>query len=457
MKFLEDLKLLQEKYHIPSSEILDELCHCGIKISKSNLSHKLNGDRTICEEELQVFIDVIRPSIAEEEKLRDLYKVYLFGESEFEEVKLIKEYIEEFNSTFASLISEQTIPLDNITDISDERLLDTVLYTIISEAWGNTSIKILCQPEYKKLVDILLYFSVNKSSEVQHLVCLSNDFKNDNNLYNIHCLRILDKLVIRNHQHTIRYFYDKVTARFNVLTAFPFFIIANRRVLLISYDFTSGYLLNDEDFARKLSAEFDRMYSQTQELFQIVNNDIDFMQMCAEFERKTRKQFFTLQFHPCVFFNNDARITASCIRDDFLHKNELLDLISTRWNGLNNITGYHIHSSNGTLDFMETGLTTDMSETIFVPVEKKCRNIVMNKIRSNADQLELELNEKFIKIPRPLSIACYDSGIVFISYKDVSESRLIIRERSLYKSMMNFFSYVYKYETKKKTVWDNQI
>ena len=154
MKFLEYLKLLQEKYHIPSSEILDELCRCGIKISKSNLSHKLNGDRTICEEELQVFIDVIRPSVAEEEKLRDLYKVYLFGESEFEEVKLIKEYIEEFNSTSASLLSEQKVSLDSIADISDEKLLDAVLYTIISEAWGNTTIKILCQPEYKKLVDV---------------------------------------------------------------------------------------------------------------------------------------------------------------------------------------------------------------------------------------------------------------------------------------------------------------
>lgn len=453
MKFLEYLKLLQEKYHIPSSEILDELCRCGIKISKSNLSHKLNGDRTICEEELQVFIDVIRPSVAEEEKLRDLYKVYLFGESEFEEVKLIKEYIEEFNSTSASLLSEQKVSLDSIADISDEKLLDAVLYTIISEAWGNTTIKILCQPEYKKLVDVLLYFSENTTSDIQHLVCLSNDFKNDNNIYNIRCLRILDKLVIRNSRHMIRYFYDKVTARVNVLTAFPFFIIANNRVLLISHDFLSGYLLSDENFAHKLSNEFDRMYSQTQDLFQIVNNDIDFMQMCAEFERKTRKQFFTLQFHPCVFFNNDVEITASCIRDDFIHKDKLMNLISSRWNGLNNITGYHIHSSNGTLDFMDTGLTTDMSEAIFLPVEKKYRNIVMNKIRNNERQLELEMNEKFIRLPRPLSLACYDSGIVFISYKDVSESRLIIRERSLYKSMVNFFSYIYKYETKKKALW----
>ncbi len=453
MKFLEYLKLLQEKYHIPSSEILDELCRCGIKISKSNLSHKLNGDRTICEEELQVFIDVIRPSIAEEEKLRDLYKVYLFGESEFEEVKLIKEYIEEFNSTSALLLSEKKVSLNSITDISDEKLLDAVLYTIISEAWGNASIKILCQPEYKKLVDVLLYFSENTTSDIQHLVCLSNDFKNDNNIYNIRCLRILDKLVIRNSRHMIRYFYDKVTARVNVLTVFPFFIIANNRVLLISHDFLSGYLLSDESFAQKLSNEFDRMYSQTQDLFQIVNNDIDFMQMCAEFERKTRKQFFTLQFHPCVFFNNDAEITSSCIRDDFIYKDELMNLISSRWNGLNNITGYHIHSSNGTLDFMDTGLTTDMSEAIFLPVEKKYRNIVMNKIRNNERQLELEMNEKFIRLPRPLSLACYDSGIVFISYKDVSESRLIIRERSLYKSMVNFFSYIYKYETKKKALW----
>lgn len=454
MKFLEYLKLLQEKYHIPNCEILEELCRGGLKISKSNLSHKLNGDRMISNEELQIFIDVIRPSVAEEEKLRDLFKIYQFGEPEFEEVKLIKEYIEGFSSTTVSLPSEQLVTLDGITGISDEKMLGNVLHTLISEAWGNSTVKILCQPEYGKLVDILLYFSESGNSDIQHLVCLSNDFKNDNNIYNIRCLRVLDKLVIRNSQHKIRYFYDKVTARINSLTIFPFFLIANNRVLLISHDFMSGYLFTDDEFACKLSSEFDRMYSQTQDLFQIVDNDIDFMQMCAEFERKTRKQFFTLQFHPCVFFNNDYEITASCIKENFTHKNELMELISTRWNGLNNITGYHIHSVSGELDFMETGLTTDMSEAIFVPVEKNYRNIVLNKIRNNRDQLSLEINEKFIKIPRPLSIACYDSGIFFISYRDMSRSRLIIKERSLYKSMMNFFTYVQKFETKKPSLWE---
>ncbi len=55
MNFLEFLKLLMEKYRIPNVELLDELQNAGLEITKSNLSHKLKGDRTITGQELGVF------------------------------------------------------------------------------------------------------------------------------------------------------------------------------------------------------------------------------------------------------------------------------------------------------------------------------------------------------------------------------------------------------------------
>lgn len=447
MKFLEYFKFIQEKYQIPNNELLEELCRSNISITKSNLSHKLNGDRKINEEELNVFIDVIRPSIAEEEKLRDLFKIYLFGEAEFEEVKLIKEYIEQFDDNATVIFAERALKLDSISEINDEKLLGEIVFALLSDSWSKNTIKILCQPEYRKMIDTLIYLSGIESAKVEHIVCFNNDYKSDSNIYNIHCLRTLDKLAIKNQYHSIRYFYDKVNARANVLTVFPFFIVTDERVLLISHDFKSGYLSSEKQLVIKLKSEFDRIYAQTQELFQIINNDIEYIQMCAEIEKKTQKEFFTLQFHPCVLFNYDAQITKSCIKDEFQYKEELFDVLSSRWSGLNNIKGYHVHSPLGTQDFMENGLTTDMSTDIFNPVSKIDRNVVMNKIRTNVEQVEIEVSERFIKIPRLLSIACYDSGTVLISYKDTNESRLIVRERSLYKSMMNFFKYVYRFET----------
>ncbi|MBE6842357.1 MAG: hypothetical protein E7510_05955 [Ruminococcus sp.] len=445
MNFLEYFKFLREKYEVSNTELLNELTISGSEIKKSSLSHKLNGERKITIEELEIFILVLQPSVAEESKLRELYKIYDFGEVEFEEVKLIKEYIEQFENNVILQLEESDIDLNNVFEINDEKFLTTVLLKILSDSWGNGNIEIMCQPEYTRLIDLLLSLSAKKHSEVKQIVFLNNEYKNDSNIYNIRCLTILDKLVIKNPMHKIRYFYDKVNARINELTIFPFFVLSGDKALLISHNFKTGYLIHDKLFINKLSREFNRIFNQANELFRIIANDIEYMQICSEFE-KSAKNMYTLQYHPCIRFNGDENLTKSCIRDDFDFGEELLEFFQSSWENQGRFKGYHFHSSAGVQDFLEKGITTDMSPMLFNSVEKQNRELMLKKAKENKVQSNIEINDKFINVPLPLSIVCYDTAVVLISYRNNEGTRLLLNERSLYKSTINFFNYIYKYE-----------
>ena len=446
MKFIDYLKFLREKYEVSSTELLDELSASGTKIKKSSLSHKLSGERKITREELEIIITVLQLSVAEEHKLRELYKVYDFGESEFEEVKLIKEYIEQFDNDTVIQIAESDVDIESVTEINDDRLLASVIFKLLSRCWGTESIVIMCQAEFTKLVDVLLNLSSQKPSRVSQLVCFNNDYKSDNNIYNIKSLGILDKLVTHNPEYRIRYFYDKVNARTNPLTVFPFYIVAGNKLLLLSYDYKSGYLVHDTAFVNKYKAEFERVFELGSNLFQIVDNDIEYMQLCAEFEKTANERFYPLQYHPCIRFNGDVRITSSCVKTDIPFSGEILKFITASWENPHEINGYHIHSAMGTKDFLEHGITTDMSKSLFNPVAEKERSVLLEKVKNNKTQIDIEINDSFIRIPYALSIVCYDSGIVLISYRGANGSRLLLKERSLYKSMVNFFEYVCRYE-----------
>ena len=66
MNYYEYLEQLQKKYGTTNTELLEELAAAGIRISKSNLSHKLKGQRRMTDEELEVFIQTVCPTGSEE-------------------------------------------------------------------------------------------------------------------------------------------------------------------------------------------------------------------------------------------------------------------------------------------------------------------------------------------------------------------------------------------------------
>lgn len=272
---------------------------------------------------------------------------------------------------------------------------------------------------------------------------MNNDYKSDNNLYNINLLRFLGKIVKDNFNVNVRYFYDKINSRINEFTFFPFFIICGKYILLINHDFKSGFLSQNQDFIETAVMKFDKMFSESKNLFRVVSNVADYMRICTQLELTCKEKFYTLQYHPCVLYNGDEKLTSSHIKDSFVLKSALINEIKTREEN-KTITGYNLHPAAGTKDFLDKGFTSDMSDAYSVPFSVAERNEILKKIKLSKNHVDVELKTDFVTLPKEMCVCCYDNGTVMISYQSkLNEcARFILNEKGLYKSVNNFFEYL---------------
>lgn len=451
MKFINYLNLLIKKYKVTNKEILEAFAeNPSIKTDKTNLSKKLADLRTFKGEELSEIIKIMRPAESELSKLNRLFKAYQFGEKEFEDVKMIKEYIENFKNDDIYMSAKNEVNLNDVSEIRSGEQLGDVLFSIISDAWKKNKIRILCQSDYKKISDTIIYLSKSQHFNVEQIVCFDNETEINGNSYNIAILDVMNKIIINNPLYSVKYYYDNIHTVSSGYVAFPYFVIAGDYLLLISHNYEYGYLTNDKSIIQVYNEEFKRLFNQSHNLFTVLHDDVEYAQKCFEMDIKTKKELYTLQFHPCVVFNYDRTITEEAIRDDFPNKSQFLELLTERWQKLRDIKSYHLHSEDGVKDFMETGRVVDMSSDIFNPVPKNQRNFLLEKIKIQKNIVSAKVNSEFLKIPYAITIACYDHGLVMINYNRKNGIRLIVEERSLYNSMMSFFRYLVNFEIENK-------
>lgn len=446
MNFIEYLAELQNKYNITNKEIREELSQSGKPLSKSYLSHKLSGERRITEDEFNLIVHTIRPTAAEEKKLRQLFSIYLYGEHEFKEVQRIREYIMEFADDTTPHYDGSGADLAGISAIGDEKTLIAVVLRLLSQAWGKEKIRIWCQPECKVVMDVLKFLSHKEPADVEHLLCLNNDYKRDSNVYNISSLKVLDKLVLRNAQHKIHYYYDIVYSRIKGYNVFPYFILTENMALLISEDCKGGHLIQDRALVLHLIAEFSQKYQQAEPLFEMVTDDVAYMMHMYKLEQEATADTYILQYHPCLALNRNEALTRSCIDEAYPHKEQLMQLFLERWELHRRINSHHLYSGEGKEEFLRTGVTSDMDPRIFRPLTPEERLAALQSSAENPTHHSMELNDGFLKIPASLSLFCTDSGRMLISFDNSSSNRLIMQERSMHRSMLHFFKYVLKYE-----------
>lgn len=447
MKFLDYLVYLQKSYCILQSEILFELNAVGLKISKSNLSHKLKGDRLISEEEFEIILKTIDPTDEEKQELRELYKIYIYGEQNYKEVCRVKDYIESFSYSRTSILSQKTIDLDEITYIGDKNLLDEILVYILSENWGKSPIRILCQPEYQTLIEILSYLGKETSGDVRHIVCLNKESDMDNNVYNINCLINITKLAFGNNLYSVKYFHDKVNSHCNSFSIFPFFIISGERMLLISSDFSYGFLSTDKEFISAYIRDFDRIYNKSEKMFTVLNNDLDYIKTCSFLEMQAHEKYYVLQNKRCLLFGIDKKTIVEYVNKDNYNISEILEIQKQR--AENTIPqGFILYNDPDCENFINNGIADDWPEDLCIPIPKEFRSTVILNSQKDPLHKNIQIKKGYIHFPKELMIACYDSGSVLISYKkNLNSPRLVVTERSLYKSIKLFCEYVLRFES----------
>lgn len=447
MQLFSFIKILQKKYSVTNVDILNELKHLNATESKGSLSHKLNGERALSEKEFEIILNTLQCSGEERKEARRLYKIHCLGEAQYREFICMKAYIEDFVEYQTPFVYEDNVPMSGSVDLQGEKMLNSYILALLKLADDDSQINILCQPDYRALSSILIYLYASVKPNVRQIVCFNNSIKSENNTHNIGLTKTLNNLVARNYRHQVRYYYDDIYSHLNSFTLYPFMITLGNMAVMIASDYKHGLFINDANLIAGLNRRFDAIYDESDDLFEVIENDFEYMKQCVAFEKEGFQEMFSLQYHPCTILNADSALAEKVLRNELSVKNEILSMYAERLEMYKGKKQCHIFCSEGMKDFLETGYTTDLSPEFFIPVPESDRRWLADRIsRSKKNVISREIPVTAIEIPKELTIMCYDNNRIIVGYKHPdflnNGFRLITKEGSIYHSMKKLLEYM---------------
>lgn len=447
MQLFTFIKILQKKYSVSNVDILNELRHLNATESKGSLSHKLNGERALTEKEFEIILNTLQCSGEERKEARRLYKIHCLGEAKYREFMCMKAYIEDFVEYQTPFVYEDNVPMCSSVELEDEKMLNSYILALLKLADDGSQINILCQPDYRTLSSVLIYLYASVKPNVRQLVCFNNSIRSENNTYNIVLTKTLNNLVARNYKHQVRYYYDDVDSHLNSFTLYPFMISLGNQAVMIASDYKHGLFINDVNLTAGLNRRFDSIYQESDDLFEVIENDFEYMKQCVVFEKEGFQEMYSLQYHPCTILNADSTLAEKVLRNELPFKKEILSMYAERLELYRGKKQCHIFCSDGMRDFLETGYTTDLSPEFFIPVPERDRQWLADRMRRRKTEvITREIPATAIRIPKELTIMCYDNNRIIVGYKHPdflnNGFRLITKEGSIYHSMKKLLEYM---------------
>ncbi|MCQ2408766.1 MAG: hypothetical protein MJ065_09620 [Oscillospiraceae bacterium] len=449
MSYFEYLEILQKKYGTSNTELLRAMEKTGHPISKSNLTHKLKGQRRLTAEELEVIIQTICPTGTEESKLRSLYRIWQFGEDKYFAVETIRDHLTQLSDRITVNFPPLGEPLSEISVIRRESLLHQVLYAVMQSAWGKQLIRIRCTAHFQRLIDALMTLST-ESAPVRHLICLNNESGGKQQIYNTHCLFTAAGPAWQNREYAVRFYYDSAESCTGFYTVYPFFIVTDEHLLLIAHDCRSGLLLHDAAARRSYADEFDRVYDAADTLWKRSEGWLDCFRECAEQEKKCDEQFFYLQNSVGLLLAMDPPLMEKYLRPELPFRKELIALQKKRIaERRRELHGCLLYVSDTIQDLKERGEIQPELASILLPMAEADRQRAADRL-NDAYCVNRMLRRESLPVPEKVSVQCYDNGTVVLRRRGNEPVSLLIRERKLYTSVKNFFEYLIQYAAEKE-------
>ena len=444
MNYIEYLEILQKKYGTSNTELLRALGDSGHAISKSNLTHKLKGQRRLTEEELEIIIQTVCPTGTEESRLRELFRIHQFGEEKYASVETVQAYLSRISDSITVNFPPPDCPLSEIGSISTEPQLHQVVYAVLEQGWGEQIVRIQCPANFRRMIDALLTLGSRMTAPVRHLICLNNETGEKQNLYNTHCLFTVAEPAWKNSQYAVRFFYENAGSYAGFYTVYPYFIVTRQHLLLIAHDCRSGILLHQENVRRCYEEEFDRIFAAAFPLMERYEGWLSCMQQSAAQERKCTEKFYVFQRSFNLLGSLDIPLLEKYLDPDLPFRSEIIALQKHRLAEKNPVRGCVLYVSDDMQNLLQYGTAPVSQRHMLLRLQSADRKRAAKCLSSPHFSNRLVRGD-FPDISPDVAIICYDNGTVFLVHGGEVPVYLSIRERKLYLSFRTFFDYLLQF------------
>lgn len=456
------------KNHVSRLDISIQALSKSSGVDRSFIHHILTGKRIPADKDvLENIMKALTLTPTQSEELRRLYYIERIGECIFRRNVLVKNLLESLVGLDTTLPPIKSSYQHDFTSFpqssafSGTQNINTVIKAVLEEesTRANGYVKLIVQPEYRFLMDLLLTIgNMDSLLKIEHVFCLQKDIREKNeNTYNLKALQAVMPLLLSCCCYEAYIYYDNIDSSLNVTSVFPYIIITSDKVIGISYDLQHATLFLDHSFHEVYSQVYQRIFRSCSPLTSRILDPMDFYMQHSVLELgvndpKGGNSFtYSLFAQPClVFFVNRELLNKYVV--DFPQKEEVIDLMLKRstYYCQKLLEGYEyttFFTSEGLDSFWNTGRITEIPDEFYHPIDKEdclaLLKILYDSILHTSYNACI-LNPYKLRITDRLVISAVDESSIFFMYVHPTRGmfHFVFHEPSISMSIFNFLNFL---------------
>lgn len=329
---------------------------------------------------------------------------------------------------------------------------------------SNEKIKIIMQMENKSYKDLFyLLGRIGHNNDFEHILCFEKNIKQgDSNEYNLNCLKGVVPFLINRKNYNFFVYYDDIVSKFNGMNFFPYMIMAEDIVLIISYDYKKAILYKKPEFLKIYDDFYNDIRKKTRPLISDFKSTEEYLAYFYHSEKSGKFIEFEIMEQPCLTFFITPQIAEKNIKIPMDMVRDMLNMLSDRIKRfneyLNNGGNLKMYFTKGGIDkFCTEGIIEEIDPNIYSPLDIADRLYIMKSLLEFIETkkyIAWFVDESKFKIDKRLVMLCTKGNDIFLGYNTQKENEtfFLIEEPSIKTSMklflenLNHSEYVYDTE-----------
>lgn len=429
-------------------------------VARTSIYKYLNGKTLPKKEFLDSIIDVLCMSTKQKLELWESYKMEVYGKEVYLSFKKFKQFIENLNKNLSDedieFLCEEFKGDKKIEFLDNSTMVQFYLRRIIENEMSRKdripTIYTIIQPSCKYLFDLIYNYAKHKniSLNVNHVI--SFERMNEGEFCKAENVDVLSKLLVaaifnEKITYNLNYYYENNDNQDKFNQVFPYFVVADEKVILISHDYETGLYINKESVYNYFKDEFDRISKWCSKFIQFNRTMLDLVKFFKEVDTRGINYSYVIGAQPCIVgFLTPEMIQSQKNKLDpaFLQIAKLgIDRLNTSRERLVDKPFITYFTLEGLDYFCNEGKIIEFPSNMNVVFNKKEILYTLNGFYEAVKQSKIEaylVNTDIFKIPINVVVTSYELDYINIFYNDLKDDSItaIIREKGM-TELINYF------------------
>lgn len=311
-----------------------------VGIERTFLYKMINGSRKVTDrKDVYAIAMGMMMSEKETEQLAEAYYMDQDGPVIYKRRQMVKDILEEF-SKYESAIENISGGPGAVTLMRNECCVRVcgknavMIWTkqLLNDenACVNSGIKVYIQPTQKQIMDIIYvnFGMCGKKNSIQHLICMDKHISSeDDNLYNLECIKNIIPLLLGDFQYDIYIYYE--TPVFDN-TPLPYYLVTQEYVMLYSAGCDEALVIKEENVHSFFNSKFDQKVIQSRKLVERVENFGEELDNLSEYYQRNVHVYSVLQKEPCFGNILTPGLIKRLVRTDCIEAKKITQMLTQR-------------------------------------------------------------------------------------------------------------------------------